>query len=117
MMGVPGAGFTGHVSLQPPLGRASESRRLGEVDDSRTFSSVVWDDNGDCCLWRVVDWKMARAPQRATRDMATALRRDIDGDMVLVDEYLCCAKVELLKAALPVAFSFVFMVTMVVRSF
>ena len=84
MMGVPGAGLTGHVSLQPPLGRASESRRRGEVDDdSRAFSSVVWDgDNGDCCLWRV-DWKMARAPQRATRDMATARLRDIiDGDMV-----------------------------------
>ncbi len=52
MMGVPGAGLTGHVSLQPPLGRASESLRR-EVDDSRT-SSVVWNDNGDCCL-RVVD--------------------------------------------------------------
>lgn len=89
MMGVPGAGLTGHVSLQPPLGRASESRRLGVVDDSRT-SSVVWGDNEDCCLDRVV-WKMARAPQRATRDMTTALLRDIiDVDMVMV-KYLCCA--------------------------
>lgn len=45
------------------------------------------DGNGDCCLCRV-DWKIAKAPQRATRDRAPALLRVIDGDMVIV----CCAE-------------------------